>query len=407
MRVEYFITRRLALTKQKSFSRFIIGIATSAVALSVLVMIVAMSLVNGFQQEISSKVYGFWGHVIITPFGFGYRFEDGRPISADMLNMDYVKTMPEVEHVQSFAYKAGIIKANDNIEGIVLKGVGPEFDWSYFEQYLTKGHVFQAGDTVADRSILLSKVTAERLALDTGDRIELHFIDRVPRVRRMTVSGIYNTGLEEYDEKFALADVGVIQQLNDWEKDEFSGYELTVKNKDMIEAVNEDIYYNALSAELISQTIMEINPNIFDWLALQDMNKYIILILMTVVAIINITTCLLILILERTNMIGTLKALGATNWSIRKIFVYYGAYITGVGLLIGNVVGLALLLAQKQWGIITLPEESYYVSVAPVDIDLLSIAAVDLATLVVCTIVLLVPSYLISRISPVKAIRFK
>lgn len=369
-------------------------------------MIVATSLVNGFQTEISEKVYGFWGHIMVTQFGFGYRFEDSSPLNKQQIDFDFIHDMPAVKHTQAFAYKAGIIKANENIEGIVLKGVAPDFDWTYFKKYLQKGEVFESNDTTQQRDIVLSKVTAKRLALDTGDQIEVHFIERTPRVRRFTVSGIYNTGLEEFDEKFALVDVSIIQQLNDWEPDEYSGFEIFVHQHDQIVPANEEIFYNALSPELICQTIMEINPNIFDWLSLQDMNKYIILLLMTVVAVINITTCLLILILERTNMIGTLKALGATNWTIRQIFVYYGVYIIGLGLLFGNVFGIGIILAQKHLQFIQLPEESYYVSVAPVDINLLNILLIDGGTLLICTIMLLVPSYLISRISPVKAIRF-
>lgn len=369
-------------------------------------MIVSTSLVNGFQNEISDKVYGFWGHIIITKFGFGYRFENAEPIDASQIDFKFIDSLPEVKHYQAFAYKAGIIKANESIEGIVLKGVAQDFDWNYFNKHLVKGEAFTPSDSVPVRDIILSKVTAERLEVDTGDRIEIHFIEKVPRVRKLRIGGIYNTGLAEFDEKFALVDVGHIQNLNDWEQNEYNGFEVFVKDKDKIWETNEAIYYDGLSPNLTSQTIMEINPNIFDWLALQDMNKYIILGLMTIVAIINMITCLLILILERTNMIGILKALGASNWSVRKVFVYYGAYIMGVGLVIGNILGLGIALAQKHFEFITLPEESYYVKVAPVDIDLLLVAGIDVATLIICIIVLLVPSYLVSRISPVKAIRF-
>lgn len=406
MNTELFITKRLAFDSQKSFSRFIIGIATAAVTLSVTVMIVAVSLVNGFQHEITEKVYGYWGHVIITPFGFGQQYEGDRPVEKGQVDIPYIKNIPGVRHIQGFAYKAGIIKANNSIEGVVLKGVTADFDWSYFEHYLVRGHVFQSGDSVPNRSIVISKITAQRLEIDTGDHIEVHFIENIPRVRKLTVTGIYNTGLAEYDERFALVDAGMIQQLNDWDSTEFSGYEIFVDNKDDIDRVNQDIYYNSLSPEVISQTIMEVNPNIFDWLELQSVNKYVIMGLMVVVAIINMITCLLILILERTNMIGMLKAMGATNQNIQKIFVYYGAYIVGVGLIIGNVLGLGLVAAQHFFGFIVLPEESYYVSVAPVQFSVGWYIAINIGTLLVCTVMLLLPSLLISRISPIKAIRF-
>lgn len=435
LNLERFLTRRLAFSKKRTFSRFIIGIATAAVALSITVMIVAVSLVNGFQQEVSNKIYGFWGHIVISKYGFGQRFEETQPININMLEATGLKDIPNVRHVQVTGYKPGIIKANDAIEGIVLKGVGADFDWSYFKKYLVAGDTLSVADSVGSRGVFISQITSKRLGLLVGDNLEVHFMRKVPLVRKFKVSGIYNTGLEEFDEKFALVDMNIIQNLNGWTTAQVGGVEvfvtnyqtndilLTVNEKwekyfgielfdittvDPLSATNDDVYYNVLGAfpELMSQTLKEIEPNIFDWLSLQNLNKYIILILMGIVALINMTTCILILILERTNMIGILKALGATNSTISRMFLVNGAIIMGLGILIGNVLGIGLCLAQQQFGFITLPPESYYVTSAPVDINYTTILIINLLVFVFCEALLFIPSLLVSRISPIKAIRF-
>lgn len=435
MKLEHFLTRRLAFSKKHTFSRFIIGIATAAVALSITVMIVAISLVNGFQKEVSNKIFGFWGHVVISNYGFGQRFEEAQPININAVNLDLIKKTDNIKHVQATGYKPGIIKANDGIEGIVLKGVAADFDWSYFKRYLVSGDTLLVGDSMPARGLLLSSITAKRLALKTGDNLEVHFMRKVPLVRRFFVAGIYNTGLEEFDEKFALVDLGHIQSLNNWTPYQVGALEVFLhkyesndflkkvdafgessfgidffdaQTIDPLYATNEFIYYDLLGSypDLMSQTLKEIEPNIFDWLALQNLNKYIILILMGIVALINMTTCILILILERTNMIGILKALGASNGVISRMFMVNGAIIMGLGIAIGNFLGISLCLAQQQFGFITLPPESYYVTAAPVDINYLTILLVNILVFVFCELLLFIPSLLVSRISPIKAIRF-
>ncbi len=406
MSIERFIAGKILFNAPKSFSRYIVSIAIAAVALSLSVMIVATSLVNGFQKEISSKVYGFWGHIHITQYGFGKSFDDN-PVSISQPFYPSLNELENVRHIQVFANKAGIIKTADQIEGIILKGAGKDFDWNFFRNYLVKGEVINSADTALSRGILISSQTAQRLNLDTGAQVNVYFIQNPPRVRRLTVSGIYNSGLEEYDKYYALCDIRHIQKLNDWDEELVSGFEVFLHDVKKMDRTAEDIYYNHLSHDFIAQTIKEIYPNIFDWLELQNINEIIILFLMTLVAAINMITCLLILILERTNMIGILKALGADNGSIRKIFLYKAAYILSFGLLFGNIFGIGLCLLQKHFQLIQLPEESYYVSVAPVEISVSMLILLNIGTFILSMLALLMPSYLAGRITPVKAIRFE
>lgn len=406
MSIERFIARKILFNAPRSFSRYIVSIAIVAVALSLSVMIVATAMVSGFQREISSKVFGFWGHIHITKFGFGKAFEDN-PVSINEPFYPSLDTFANVRHIQVFANKAGIIKTQDQIEGIILKGVGSDFDWDFFRNYLVKGSVFSTGDSAVSRKILISSQTAARLSLDTGSVISVYFIQNPPRVRRFQISGIYNSGLEEYDKYYALVDIRQVQRLNDWSDSLVSGFEVYLDDVSGLDKSADDIYYGVLGPDLISQTIKEIYPNIFDWLELQNMNEIIILFLMTLVAAINMITCLLILILERTNMVGILKALGAENGSIRRIFLYKAAYILALGLLAGNAAGISICLLQKYFGIIRLPEESYYVSVAPVEINPLNVILVNAGTFIVCMAALLLPALIAGRITPVKAIRFQ
>ncbi|OWY24141.1 ABC transporter permease [Sphingobacteriales bacterium UPWRP_1] len=407
MNVAWFITRRIAFGKGRSFSGFIITIAVAAVALSVAVMLITTATVNGFQNQISRKIFGFWGHIHISKFDLNQSYEDIHPVSIYQSFYPALDTVPGIKHIQVYAHKAGIIKTDTEIEGIVLKGIGVDFDWTFFKEYLTEGNIISVSDTAKSNEILISQTTARRLKLKTGDKLAVYFVQDPPLVRKFTISGIYKTGLEEYDEKYALIDIRHIQKLNKWENDEVGGFEVFLNHTEDLQYFSDLIYYQIAGQDLQSQNIREINPNIFEWLQLQDMNERVILALMTIVAIINMITALLILILERTNMIGILKALGATNWSIRRIFLYNAMYIVGWGLIIGNVLGLGICILQQRFGFITLPEESYYVSVAPIDLNPLTIVVLNVATMVICLFALVWPSYLVTAINPIKAIRFK
>lgn len=430
MNVAYFIARKVAAGGQKSFSRIILMIAIIAVALSVTVMITATSLVSGFKKEISQKIYGFWGHIHITHFDSNNSFE-AFPVSTNQTyypnldsirNVKYIKqrsiigipfkhkarTRGGIRHIQKFANKPGIIKTNDQLEGIILKGVGDDFDWSFLKEFILEGEAMNLADSTTSEDILVSEQTSKRLSLGLGDRFQVHFVEgEVQQVRIFTIKGIYKTGVEEYDRKFALVDIRQIQHLNKWSPDQVSGFEIFIDDIRDLDVFGDYVYEEEIGYDQYAKTIREFDPVIFNWLDLQDMNIFIIMVMMFIVAILNMSTALLILILERTNMIGILKAMGETNWSIRKIFLYYAGFVLGIGLFLGNFLGILICFIQKKFGVVRLDEASYYVSVAPVDINLSSILLINLLTLLITLIALIIPTYLVTRITPLKAIRFR
>ena len=428
MNFPFFIAKRVAGSGQKSFARLIIRIAIAAVALSITVMILATSLIKGFKSEISGKMFGFWGHIHITSIQQTTTFEP-IPISRNqpfLSRLKDVKNVPIAEpdfsdkirqkkvtnggvrHVQVYATKAGIIKTKDNFEGIVLKGIGDDFDWSFVEQNLIEGRKINLCSTDSCHDILISQSTANRLDIKTGAKFIVHFVqNNVQEQRLFQVCGIYKTGLEEYDKKFALVDIAHIQNLLGWKEDQIAGFEVFTDDLKDLETIQSYIYTELIPNYLSSQTIRSEEPAIFDWLDLQDVNETVILILMLVVSIINMVTALLILILERTNMIGTLKSLGTTNWRVQQIFLYYGALIIVVGLVIGNIVGLGLGWLEQKFKFIHLSEVDYYLSYAPIHFDFWTILALNIGTLIITTLFLLLPTFMILSITPVKAIRFK
>jgi lipoprotein-releasing system permease protein len=435
MRIETFIARRVAASGQQSFSRLILRIAVVAVALSVAVMICANALIAGFKQEISSKIFGFWGHIHITDTDINRSLLEAFPIEQNQPFYPHLDTLRQVEyfytenwfgrpvqrlgrsrggvrHIQVFAIKPGIIesakKDAKDIEGIILKGVGQDFDWEFMGQYIKRGLPLDMPADEMSRDILISEQTASRLQVDTGASFIVHFVEKGEQLqRRFRVSGIYRTGLEEYDRKFALVDIRQIQRLLNWREDQVSGFEVFIDHIDDLDLLSEYIYFEELPSDLYAESIRNKLPEIFDWLDLQDINEVVILSLMVIVAIINMITALMILILERTNMIGILKALGTSNWSIRKIFLYYAGYIIVVGLFWGNFIGIGLCLLQDHFEFIKLSEENYYLSTAPIALKTWPILLLNLGTLLVTLAFLVIPSYLVTSISPVKAIRFK
>lgn len=433
MNLEYFLARKVAASGQKSFSLLIIRIAIVGIALSMTVMIVATALIRGFKSEISSKIFGFWGHIHITDTHVNRSLEAvpvdvkqdfypsldtvrsvqyvGKPMFPQLSKSD-IKVPRETEgginHIQIFALNNGIIETKENIEGIVLKGIWTDFKWDFFKDYMVEGRIIEFPDTTASSDILISQQTSNRLKLKVEDKLIIHFIKNKQQVkRRFKVCGIYKTGLEEYDKRFALVDLRKVQQLHGWDKNQVSGFEVFIDNIDDLEALNEYIYVQKLPNNLYAETIRDKFPSIFEWLELQNINEVVIILLMIIVSIINMITALMILILERTNMIGTLKSLGQSNWSIRKIFLYYAAYIIGIGLFWGNVLGISICLIQKHFGIVTLSEDDYYLSVAPIGFDFFTILLINIGTLIITLLFLIIPSYLVTNITPVKAMRFK
>ena len=411
MNVFSFIAQRIAFNQQKSFSRFIIRLSIAATIISVAVMIVTLSFVNGFQETVSQKVFSFWGHLRIQ-----YRqpmkanIAEELPVEKNDSLVQAVKKMPQVRSIHPFATKYSMLKTTDEMEGVLLKGLDNTYDFKNFSGFLKQGRWINFPDSSYSREIVISSYTAIQLKLKINDRILIYFVrpDGSLRPNKLTVTGIYKTGIEEYDKTFAIGDIRLIQRLNNWEDYEIGGYELFLRDYEQMNEVSDEIYYNDLFPRLWeTQTVKEIYPNIFDWLQIQNTNQGILITIMVIIAIINLITCLIILVLERLRMIGILKALGATNWGVQRIFLSHSALITFTGIILGTLFALGLLYLQINTGFIRLQEEAYYMDVAAVKIEWWQVAAVCIGTLVVSFLVLLIPSFIVRKIQPVKAIRFR
>ena len=404
---EFFIASRIFLKSKANFSKPIVRLGVISVALGLSVMIISVAIVTGFQKQVREKVIGFGSHIQISNFEVNSSYE-ASPLNKNQPFYPFLDTIEGIRHIQVFANKAGIIKTDDQIEGVILKGVGSDYDWSFFENKITEGRHFTVTDSVKTDEVIISKSLASRLKLKLGDPLLMYFIisdELQPRGRKFKISGIYETGLEEFDRMYVLGDIYHIQKLNKWGDDQVGGFEVLINDFDKIEKMGE-LVYNYIGYKLDSQTIKQKQPQIFEWLSLQDMNVIIIIALMVMVAGITMISTLLILILEKTNMIGTLKALGTKNKSIRKIFIYNAVYIIGKGLLWGNLIALGLCMVQIKTGIFKLNQESYYVSEVPVNLQLSHFLVINSGTLIFCTLMLVIPTYIITKISPVKAIRF-
>ncbi len=374
-------------------------------------MIISIAIVTGFKKEISEKIIGFGSHIQITNYD-GNRSYETRPISKNQDCIPKIKAIEGIRHIQVFALKPGIIKTDTDIQGVVLKGIGPDFDWSFFKKSLIAGEIFELSDTATTNKTIISKTLASLLMLKVGDKFSMYFVQQPPRGRVFTVSGIYDTKMGEFDKVFVLGDIRHVRKLNDWKDDQISGFELLVDDFDRIEdlALQVDdvaglIFFDD-GSKLKVQSILEKYPTIFDWLGLQDLNAIILIAIMIVVAVINMISGLLIIILERTKMIGVLKAMGAANPLVRRIFLIQSGIIVIRGLIFGNLVGLALCLIQKEFGIITLDETSYYLSTVPIYLNPIHILLLNIGTFIVTIAMLVVPSMVVSRISPEKTIKF-
>jgi len=408
LNLEYFISKNIIKgdSRSKKFTKPIIRISIIAIALGLIVMIVALSIVSGFQREIRNKVIGFGSHIQITNYDSQNTYE-ASPISKNQDFYPELDTVDGIKHIQVFATKAGIIKTNEEIYGVVVKGIGSDFDWTFFNEKIIEGSSFVVDDSVSDNNILLSKHIADKMKLKIGDKMFLYFIQQNGQLRPkdFIVKGIYQTGLAQFDDLYVIANIAHIQKRNGWSSNQVGGFEVLIDRYKDLDRLGEFVYDN-IGYELNSITIIDQNPDIFNWLSLQDYNVNVIIILMIIVAVINITSALLIIILERTNMIGILKALGMPNWNVRKIFLYNAVYLIIKGLIWGNIIGIALCIIQQQFGLMTLPEESYYISVVPIELNFFNIFLLNLGTLLVCVFMLLIPSYVITKISPIKAIRY-
>ncbi|MBC7565808.1 MAG: ABC transporter permease [Pedobacter sp.] len=406
MNTEYFIAGRIAIKSERTFSKLIVRIAIIGVMLSLAVMMLSIGIIKGFKTEIQDKVRGYIGDIRIFKYDLNNSFELS-PFVPSTATINNLKKNPQVEYFQPYATKPAIISANDEVEGINFKGIDSTFNWDYIEKHLVSGKVLNFLDSSdATKQIMVSQFTANRLKLKVGDKFIMHFVQNPPRRRPFTIVGIYNIGVEEIDKNFVLGDLNLIRRLNDWKPNEIGGIEIRIKDFSKLKATSTSIY-EGLEIKLKSESVQEYFPAIFTWLSLLDVNTKVLLVLMMVVGVINMITALLIMILERTNMIGMLKAFGMTDFSVMKIFLYNAFYLVGLGLLLGNVLGLGLALLQTQTHLFKLDQTSYYLAYVPMEIHLLDVVILNLCTGAVCLIVLILPSLLVSKISPLKAIRFK
>lgn len=412
--MESFIARRLYKSEQgsRSVSRPAVLIAQIGVALGLAVMLVTIAVSFGFKHEVREKAVGFSSHIHISNYESGQSHE-ALPVAADSALLGRLAAMPSVEHVQRYAAKPGVFRTDNDFMGYLLKGVGEDYDLSFYAQYLKDGVVPPFSDSVASGNILISRAIADKLQLDVGDKVDSYFLQGTMRARRYTVAGIYETGFNEYDRLFVIADLKAVQTLNRWESDQVTGVEVLLTDFSKVEDMSwelgalldrtEDKY----GEQYLVQSVTDVNPGLFAWLDVLDMNVWLILALMIGVAGFTMISGLLILIIERTQFIGILKALGASNTSVRKAFLYLAMLIIGKGMLWGNIVGLGLCAVQKCTGLIPLDPANYYLDRVPIEFNWPFIVVVNVVMFVISVLILIVPSHIISRIYPTKAMRFE
>lgn len=406
MNTPLFIARRISSLDRDSFSRPIVRIAIIGIALGLSVMIISLAVVRGFQQQISDKVIGFGAHIQINKYDFNTSLES-TPIS---IHQDFYPDLAKIDgvkHIQIYAYKAGIIKTFTEIQAVVFKGVGIDYNWSFFKKNMLEGAIPAIVDNKSSLEIIISESISKRLDLKIEDDLRMYFVSTGQeniRGRRFKVTGIYKTGLEEFDDQFVIGDISQIRKLNRWDDDQIGGFEVLLDDFDHLDQMQERIY-NEIAYDLNASSIKNNYPQIFDWLKLMDMNVIIILALMVLVASITMISILLILILERTSMIGILKALGSDNVFIRKLFLYHSLSIVGKGLIWGNIIGIGFCLLQYYFGIVSLNQESYYMSVVPILLKPMNIVLLNLGTIIVSSMALIIPSMIIGNIQAIKAIQ--
>ncbi len=382
-----------------------------ATAVSIIAMIITLAFVNGFQEKVADKIFGFWGHIRVQKYETGKSLiSEELPLTKNTAVENSMASTPGVVSYQSFATKSAVLESQNDIEGVLIKGIEKNENHSALKQFLVAGRWIQFTDSLYSKETLVSDAVAKALQIKINDTIKVHFVatnsDAQKTYRKLVVVGYYHTGIDEYDKLFMIADINLIRRINNWEPNQIGGYEVFINQYQNINAVSSTLS-NALPSEWMSKSIKEVYPNIFDWLDIQDVNRNVVFIVMGIVALINLITCLLILMLERTNMIGLLKSMGATNWTIQKIFIVYASFITLAGVGFGLIIGVGICLLQQATGFITLDEASYYITVAPIKMIWWQVAAVCAGTSLVCFVSLFLPTLLIPKISPVKAIEFK
>jgi lipoprotein-releasing system permease protein len=411
---EYYIAKRI-YGKGEGVNRFsgpAVKVAIAGIALGLAVMIISVAVVTGFKNEIRQKVTGFGSHIRITNFDNNSSYESV-PIRIDSAFVKSLLQIDGVKSVQQFATKPGIIRYDNSIQGVILKGLGSDFDSHFIKQHIVDGEMTMFGSGERNDSIMISLKLARMLGLNVGDKFNTFFFQDKIRARSFVVQGIFRTNFPDFDKMFVLVDMRHIRRLNDWDSTQVSGLELQVSDFDRLDEVNAQVFMKTANrfddngTSFLSRSIKELYPDIFGWLELVDMNVWIILVLMLLVASFNMISGVLILILERTNMIGLLKSLGTTNWSIRKIFVYNAAFLIARGMMWGNLIGILLCVIQLKWGILTLNPENYYIDVVPINLELLHIVALNVGSMAIIVLMMVLPSWVITRISPSKSIKFE
>ncbi len=414
MNVELYIARKIHFSKEQEriVTPPIVRIAIIGVALGLAVMVLSVAIVIGFKKEIRNKVIGFGSHIQITNFDMNTSYESVPIAVGDSLN-NLVKDFPGIRHVQPFATKMGILKTDTDFQGIVLKGVDATYDWNFFRANLKDGDVLSFQPDKVSADVLISRYMSDLLGLKKGDSFLTYFVGEDVRARKFHIAGIYETGFMDYDKLFVIADIRQIRRLNSWDDDQVSGLELLVDDYERLEQTAEDLYFalsqktDRLGNTYYARSIRELNPMIFDWLDMQDINVVVILVLILAVAGFTMISGLLIIILERINMIGILKALGQSNGSLRRVFLYLAFFLIGKGMLWGNAVGILLCLIQSYFQVVKLDPSIYYLDAVPIDLTISSLILLNIGTLIVSMLMMLAPSYLISRIEPVRSIRFE
>lgn len=415
MNTELFIAKRLYKGEKKNEKRVsspAVFIAVTGIALGLVVMILSVCIVIGFKKEIRGKVIGFGSHIQITSFEDNSSYELN-PIAISDTLIDKLNNNPQISHVQPYIIKPGIIKTDENFQGVVLKGVNEDYDWNFFKKNMVEGDIIHPNDTSGINQAIISKDIADKLHLKLGDKFTTYFVQEPVRARRFEITGIYQTNFEDYDKLYILTKMNLLARLNQWDDDFVSGLEVLVKDYNKLDLTTQDLFFDIISHRdrlgntLYTRSIKDINPIIFDWLNLLDMNVWIIIILMLIVSGFTMISGLLIIILERTNMIGILKAVGTRDIKIRKIFLYLSSFLILKGLFWGNIIALILCFAQKYLHIIKLNPDVYYTAYVPVDINLWIILIINAGTLLISLLMMIGPSYLIAKISPAKSIKFE
>jgi lipoprotein-releasing system permease protein len=406
-----FIANRIAFNRQHSFSRFIIRLSMGATIISVAVMIISLALVNGFQETVSNKVFSFSGHIRVQfKQALSGPVTEEIPIERNTEAEKLITNDPRVKSIHPYATRYGILKSGDAMEGLLIKGLNNELDPGLLTRFIKQGRWMSFKENTYSREIVISDYTSKQLQAKLNDSIRIYFVrpDGSLRPDKLAVVGIYKTGIDDYDKQIAIADLKLIRKLNDWKENEIGGYEVFLHDFKQMNKTSDELYENvAFPQTWDAQPIRNIYPNIFDWLNLQNLTRNVLIGFMSLVAFINLITCLIILVLERIRMVGVLKALGATDWTVQKIFLRHSMLITSIGIFFGAALGLGLLYLQKATGFIKLKEEAYYMSEAAVKIVWSEVLIVCLATFLVSLLVLTIPTLIVKRVKPVKAIQFR